>query len=106
MITFPAVMPVWAVTCGLASTATLMLSLTMISLRAGSAKQAAQLSGMAQGLGYIIGGVLPVLAGNLFEVTGSWVPPLLAALVVIVIYTSVGWFSGRNVQIQPAATPN
>lgn len=103
MIIFPAAMPLWAVTCGLASTATLMLSLTMIALRAGSAKQAAQLSGMAQGVGYIIGGVLPVLAGSLFGATGSWVPPLFAALMVIVIYTSVGWFSGRDVQIELAA---
>ncbi|GAA1804403.1 CynX/NimT family MFS transporter [Nesterenkonia flava] len=102
MILFPAVMPLWAVICGLSSTATLMLSMTMISLRANSGEQAAQLSGMAQGLGYIIGGVLPVLGGNLFEVTGSWLPPLYAALVVIAIYTTVGYFAGRNVQIPPA----
>lgn len=99
MIIFPTLMPLWAIVCGLTSTATLMVSLTMISLRANSAQQATQLSGMAQGVGYVIGGVLPILAGNLFEATGSWISPLYAALVVITIYTSLGYFCGRNTQI-------
>ncbi|WP_344719705.1 MFS transporter [Nesterenkonia halobia] len=102
MIVLPPLMPVWAVVCGLASTATLMLSLTMVSLRAGSAAQATRLSGMAQGVGYLIGGVLPVLAGQLFESTGSWEPPLYAALVVIGIYTGLGYVCGRDVRIPPA----
>lgn len=102
MLALPALMPLWAMVCGFASTSTLLLAMTMISLRANSPEQSTQLSGMAQGLGYIIAGSLPVLAGTAFDATGSWVPSLGAALVVTAVYTAIGCLCGRNVQIRPA----
>lgn len=100
MILLPSLMPWWAIVCGVSSTATLLVGMTMISLRANSPEQATQLSGMAQGLGYAVAGVLPILAGNVFDATGSWTLPLYAALGVTVAYTVVGYFSGRDVRIR------
>lgn len=105
MLALPALMPLWAMVCGFASTSTLLLAMTMISLRANSPEQSTRLSGMAQGLGYIIAGSLPILAGTVFDATGSWVPSLGAALVVTAAYTVIGCFCGRDVQIRPADQP-
>lgn len=100
MILLPNLMPWWAMVCGVSSTSTLLVGMTMISLRANSPEQATQLSGMAQGLGYVVAGVLPIMAGNVFDATGSWMLPLYAALGVTVVYTVLGYFSGRDVRIR------
>lgn len=101
MIYWPALMPVWSIISGLSSAATLLLALTMISLRTNSSEQAGRLSGMAQGIGYLIGGSGPILAGNLFALTGSWSTPLYVTLGVVVVYTSAGYLASRDVKIEP-----
>lgn len=105
MLVLPALMPLWAMVCGFASTSTLLLGMTMISLRATSPEQSTQLSGMAQGLGYLIAGALPVLAGTAYDAAGSWTPSLATALLVTGSYTAIGYFCGRDVQIRPAEQP-
>nr|WP_139335152.1 MFS transporter [Mycobacterium sp. GA-1841] len=72
------------------------MALTVIALRARNAEDTAQLSGMAQGFGYLLAGVGPFLFGLLHELTGSWTAPWAMALVVYLVQMVAGALSGRN----------
>ena len=63
---------VWAVLLGLAQGGTFALALTLIVMRSPDARVAAQLSGMAQGIGYLIAACGPMLVGLLRAATGSF----------------------------------
>ncbi len=97
MVLLPELMLLWAVVSGFFSASSLLLALTMISLRAEGPQQAGELSGMAQGVGYIIGGTAPLAAGYLFQVSGTWTVPLVLSLGVIAVYTAMGMWTGRDV---------
>ena len=62
----------WAVLLGLAQGGTFALALTLIVMRSPDARMAAQLSGMAQGIGYLIAACGPMLVGLLRAATGSF----------------------------------
>ena len=62
----------WAVLLGLAQGGTFALALTLIVMRSPDARVAAQLSGMAQGIGYLIAACGPMLVGLLRAATGSF----------------------------------
>lgn len=72
------------------------LALTMIGLRARNAKDAAELSGMAQTLGYLLAAVGPILIGFLYDFSGGWTVPLIAILLNSVIVLISGLLAGRN----------
>src|SRR5699024_8065986 len=57
---------------GIASSSNFALALTFLSIRAKHAKDAAELSGMAQSVGYCIAAFGPILLGLLFDVTQDW----------------------------------
>lgn len=71
------------------------LALTVIALRASSAARTADLSGMAQGLGYVIAGTGPFLVGLLHESTGGWTVPFAVLLAVVVAQAGTGVLAGR-----------
>jgi len=62
----------WAVLLGIAQGGTFALALTMIVLRSRDSHVAAHLSGMAQGVGYMVAASGPLLAGLLHGWTGSF----------------------------------
>lgn len=66
------------------------LSNLFYSLRTRNAADTAALSGMAQCLGYLLAAIGPVTMGKLFDLTGSWYPPLafLFAMLVVNIISS------------------
>jgi MFS transporter, CP family, cyanate transporter len=72
------------------------LALTVIALRARNPEDTAKLSGMAQGFGYLLAGVGPLLFGVLHDVTGGWTVPWSMALAVYVVQMVVGALAGRN----------
>lgn len=96
---FPAAMPAWALVVGFASGGNLLAGLTLISMRARTSEEAGRLSGMAQGVGYLLAAVGPLLAGTMFEVTGSWSPVLWIIVAVLVTMAVVGLFAGRRVDV-------
>ena len=55
---------------------TFPLGLAFLGLRSKNARQAAELSGMAQSIGYILAAVGPILIGSLFDFTHTWTVPL------------------------------
>ncbi|SES44621.1 hypothetical protein [Lentzea albida] len=86
---------VWAVVAGLGTGASLVVALTLISLRGRGRQGTTQLSGMAQSLGYLLAALGPVLAGLLAEHTGSWTASLLLVGVLAVVQVVVAAAAGR-----------
>ena len=99
MIHLPELMPLWALTSGIASGSLLMLGLSFISLRAGSPVQVGKLSGMVQGFGYLLAACGPVMAGMLYEAAGTWTPVLWGCAAMAGCLLIAGLFAGRNVQL-------
>jgi CP family cyanate transporter-like MFS transporter len=71
------------------------LALMVIALRASSAARTADLSGMAQGIGYVIAGTGPFLVGLLRDATGGWTVPFTVLLAVVAAQAVTGALAGR-----------
>lgn len=65
----------WAILLGLGQGGTFSLALTLIVLRSRDSHVAANLSGMAQGIGYTLASLGPLAVGVLHDWTGGWGPP-------------------------------
>ncbi|MBS7430214.1 MFS transporter [Virgibacillus sp. 19R1-5] len=72
------------------------LALTLLGMRARDAKQAAQLSGMAQSFGYILAAFGPIAIGFLFDATQTWDIPLVTLIIVAMIVVIFGFGAGRD----------
>ncbi|MFC7322709.1 CynX/NimT family MFS transporter [Halobacillus campisalis] len=81
---------------GIAQGGAISLALTLISLRAPSAVQASNLSGMAQSFGYFLAAVGPVSIGFLFDEVQSWTIAILIFLLVVLGMILSGNGAGRN----------
>lgn len=66
------------------------------SLRTRSAADTAALSGMAQCFGYILAAIGPVTMGKLFDLTGSWYPPLIFLFAMLVVNIVASQLSARE----------
>lgn len=86
----------WTLMFGFGSGGTMILGLTFIGLRAGSAHQAAALSGMAQSVGYLLAACGPPLMGKIHDVTGTWHSPLFACAGLSVVMALSGAFAARD----------
>jgi len=90
---------VWTLIFGFGSGATMILGLTFIGLRAGSAHQAAALSGMAQSVGYLLAACGPPLMGKIHDASGDWHIPLIAVAVISLVMALFGGLAGRDREI-------
>ncbi|HEX7303739.1 MFS transporter [Lentzea sp.] len=95
LVLVPAWSIVWAVVAGLGSGASLVVALSLISLRGRGQHGTTQLSGMAQSLGYLLAALGPVVAGLLAERTGTWTASLLVVGVLAVAQVAVAVAAGR-----------
>ncbi|MND70397.1 Inner membrane transport protein YeaN [compost metagenome] len=91
----------WTLIFGFGSGATMILGLTFIGLRAGSAHQAAALSGMAQSVGYLLAACGPPLMGKIHDAAGDWRIPLIACALAAVVMAICGVLAGRDGEIAP-----
>ncbi|MGN8160527.1 CynX/NimT family MFS transporter [Salinisphaera sp. RV14] len=62
----------WVVVLGLGQGGTFSMALTLLALRAPNAETAAELSGMAQGVGYVLAALGPLAVGLIHQFFGSW----------------------------------
>lgn len=85
----------WSTMIGIGLSA-FSLALTIIALRARNAEDTAQLSGMAQGFGYLFASTGPFLFGLLHDVSGNWHVPFVLFFSVYAVQLTAGWFAGRN----------
>jgi len=81
---------------GIALGAAISHSLTLIGLRAANAKQAADLSGMAQSVGYLLSALGPFVMGFLYDLFHSWSLPIFVIMIITIIFTVSGIGAGRN----------
>ncbi|WP_077328102.1 CynX/NimT family MFS transporter [Virgibacillus siamensis] len=72
------------------------LALAFLGMRARNARHAAELSGMAQSLGYCLAAVGPMLIGLLYDVTHSWNIPLVTLICVSIMVMLFGMGAGRD----------
>ncbi|MGP4029551.1 CynX/NimT family MFS transporter [Actinomadura sp. 3N407] len=96
---------VWAVVLGLGQGVGFATALSFIGLRAHNAHVAAQLSGMAQGIGYLIAALGPLAVGALHDATGGWSVPIAGVLIVCAVMTVPGLSAGRNRSVGAPAGP-
>ncbi|MFD1361229.1 CynX/NimT family MFS transporter [Lentibacillus salinarum] len=89
---------------GIATGGMFPLALAFLGMRTYGAQQAAELSGMAQALGYFLAALGPTLIGFLNDMTGGWQVPLVAVLVLSAVMTVVGYGAGRNRTVEDELT--
>lgn len=89
----------WAVVLGIGQGGTFALALTLIVLRSKDSHVAANLSSMAQGIGYTLASMGPFAVGLVHDVTGGWdaVGWIFAVLGVGAI--GFGLKAGRSLQV-------
>jgi MFS transporter, CP family, cyanate transporter len=73
------------------------LSMMFFSLRTQTASESAELSGMAQSVGYLLAAVGPTLFGLLHVVTKGWVVPLFMIIICIILLLIVGLSAGSSI---------
>jgi CP family cyanate transporter-like MFS transporter len=102
----------WASLLGLGFGCGFTLVLALMVLRAADVSHAAELSGMAQSVGYTLAAVGPVAIGALHDLTGNWTVPLavlvagaLLELVVALPASRPGFVRGRGAPAPSAAEP-
>ncbi|WP_085673567.1 MULTISPECIES: MFS transporter [unclassified Pseudomonas] len=93
----------WAVLLGLGQGGTFALALTLIVLRSKDAHVAANLSSMAQGVGYTLASMGPFAVGLVHDLTGGWaaVGWIFAVLGVGAIVFGLG--AGRALHVQASS---
>lgn len=95
----------WAVLLGIAQGGSFSLALTFIVLRSRDSHVAAQLSGMVQGVGYLIAACGPMLVGLLRGWTGSFDASafLFGAIGIALLACAMG--AGRNRYVTAVTVP-
>ncbi|MFI6514745.1 CynX/NimT family MFS transporter [Spirillospora sp. NPDC050679] len=103
----------WAVVLGLGQGAGFAAALSFLGLRSHDARIAGQLSGMAQGVGYVIAALGPLAIGALHDATHGWTVPMAVVLVIAVALVVPGMAAGRDRTVggpeggrDPAAEPS
>jgi CP family cyanate transporter-like MFS transporter len=95
----------WTVVLGLGQGLGFATALSFIGLRAHDAHVAVQLSGMAQGVGYVIAALGPLALGALHDATGGWTVPMLGVLAVCAALAVPGLPAGRLRTVGAPAAP-
>ena len=96
----------WMALLGLAQGAGISLGLTLFVLRTRSTAVAAELSGMAQTVGYLIAALGPLTVGILHGATGGWTVPMLELVGVAAALLVAGWAAGADRAVEaPGASP-
>lgn len=94
----------WAVLLGLGGGA-FTWCLTMIGQRTRTAAGTTALSGLVQGPGYLVGGLVPFATGAVHDVTGSWTVPLVGLAALGVVIAVAGSFVDRSAPLEDRLPP-
>lgn len=89
----------WMIVMGLGAGGSLVLSITLFSLRVATATQSVALSGMAQAVGYTMAAVTPILIGLLHDLTQRWSVALMLMIALATLQLAMGYLSGRPLTI-------
>lgn len=97
----PSMILLWIIILGIGGGFAFSLSMMFFSLRTVNAHQAAELSGMAQSIGYLLAAIGPALIGYLHDVTNSWTLPLFILVGASVLLFIFGLGASRNQFVGP-----
>ncbi|ACX65426.1 CynX/NimT family MFS transporter [Paenibacillus sp. Y412MC10] len=86
----------WIIILGIGGGFAFSLAMMFFGLRTDNAHQAAELSGMAQSVGYLLAAIGPALIGYLHDATNSWNLPLFILLGASVLLFLVGIGAASN----------
>ena len=89
----------WIILLGMGAGFAFGLAMIFFSLRTDTPGQAAELSGMAQSVGYLLAAMGPMLFGYLHDLTDSWQIPLQILVGVSLLLFIVGQGAGRNKKV-------
>lgn len=95
----------WMVVLGIAQGSNIALGLLLITLRSPDTEHTAELSAMAQGIGYTLAALGPFALGALHDASGGWTLPIVVMLVLVVPLVIVGWGAGRDRHVLGPASP-
>lgn len=87
---------VWTVLFGVAGGLTFSLTMMYFTMRTKTAEQAAQLSGMAQSIGYLLAALGPALFGYLRDAVNNWRMPVYILILVACLCLLFGVFAARD----------
>lgn len=87
---------IWMILLGSGTALTFSMALIFFSFRTKSSDQAAELSGMAQTVGYLLASLGPMFFGFLHDITNNWTLPLIILIVVSNICLFVGLGASRD----------
>lgn len=96
LLLVPSLAILWVTVAGLASGASLVIALTFVGIRARTSADSARLSGMVQGVGYLLAALGPFGVGLLLDVTGAWQAGVVAVGIVGLLQCIPAWFAGRD----------
>ena len=104
LIVAPGAHVLWVLLAGASAGASLVVALSLFAARTRTAHDAGRLSGMAQGVGYLVAAGGPTVAGLLHDATGAWVATLALVACVAAVQLVVGLLAGRNRYVGEPAT--
>jgi CP family cyanate transporter-like MFS transporter len=91
----------WMMVMGLGAGGSLVLAITLFSLRVNTAAESVALSGMAQAIGYTMAAVTPIFIGYLHDLTGNWLMPLQLMILLALLQLAMGYAAGRPLTVRP-----
>ncbi|KOP82686.1 CynX/NimT family MFS transporter [Cytobacillus solani] len=86
----------WVILFGIGGGFAFSLAMMFFSLRTKNSHQAAELSGMAQSVGYLLAAIGPTLFGYIHDATSSWTIPLLILVGASVLLLICGLGAARD----------
>lgn len=89
----------WAILLGIGQGSSIAIALTIIVLRSPDTHMAAQLSSMAQSVGYTLAACGPLLVGPLHSLTGDWTAVGIMFVVLSIGAAAAGIGAGRNLLV-------
>lgn len=87
---------IWMMCLGFAGGSSFSLAMMFFTLRTKTAYDAAELSGFAQSIGYLLAAIGPIGFGFLKDVTGSWFVPNIIFVVIAIILFISAYIAGNN----------
>jgi MFS transporter, CP family, cyanate transporter len=103
LLAAPDAAALWVFLFAIGQGAAFSLALTVIILRAPDSKRAAELSGMAQAIGYVLAALGPVAIGALHDWSGGWNLPLVVLLALTAPLAAAGVAAGRARTVRPSS---
>ncbi len=86
---------------GVASGGSIAYAMALIGLHTRNAEDATALSGIVQGIGYLLTACAPYLIGKLFDAVQNWTVPLIVLTAIGLLMMVTGWLSGLDLYVEP-----